>query len=235
MADENTPTEPLTQAPALVRGIALAVDLSVAVACACAAFALLSLLMPLDNDSAKGPIAVIMLVAVLYIGIGRVSLPSLGRKLAHLRVVRIALPPPGRRRRSITTAINARAQPPSIGGVFIAIAAITAFTVTAMGISLVNTEAYRVARAYAESVHPLQTRYGAAPVLRSFPRALLIGKQRAFVQFEANWRGHTGLVDIHLVRDAKGWTAIAADEGRADMFADFSLLVDDAKIPKRPN
>ena len=76
----------------LRKGTAIAIDISLCVAMAAMCFGLVSWFMPLDDPQAKGPIGVVMFVAMAYVVFGRDRFFSPGRRLLRLKLAKL----PGR-------------------------------------------------------------------------------------------------------------------------------------------
>ena len=220
-------------APLLIRATAIAVDLCLAVAAASAACALISLITPLDTAAAKLPMLVVVVAVVVYLAWGRNRYPSIGRSLHGLMLFRPTGPIAGIRGRPITVYIdaipNASNRPLELSILMIVGGSVMA--ALALAQSLASTQVFQLVEAHAETVQPFQARYGAPIELSPLPRALLIGKQRAYAQVSAKWGETQALLDFFLKREGGAWRIEQVSEGLPGRFANYALATPDDEVP----
>ena len=78
----------------------------------------------------------------------------------------------------------------------------------------------------------LEARGGITPELSAAPRALMIGKTRAFVQVGARWGTGDELLDFHLERDAEGgWQVASVQPATEPRFVKYVLAAPDDELP----
>ena len=220
-------------APLLIRATAIAVDLCLAVAVASAACALISLLTPLDTAAAKLPMLVVVVAVVVYLAWGRNRYPSIGRSLHGLMLFRPTGPIAGIRGRPITVYIdaipNAGNRPLELS--ILVIVGGSVLAALALAQSLASTQVFQLVEAHAQTAQPFQARYGAPIELSPLPRALLIGKQRAYAQVSAKWGEKQALLDFFLKREGRAWRIEQVSEGLPGRFANYALATPDDEVP----
>lgn len=229
--------EQLPVASLLRKGTAIAIDLSLSVAAASVCFGMLSWFTPLDDAAAKPPIGVIMMAALCYVAFGRNHLPSLGRRILRLKLVKL----PGRVGSIFNRAISVHIdhEPPDENGPLALslclIAAATLAAAVALSAALSTTHVFRAVEAYVEARPPDIVRDGVVPTLSNLPRALLIGKLRGFVQVSADWGHEVDVLDFYLTRDAKDrWRVAAVRSTDERVLGNYSLGAPEKDIPVHP-
>jgi hypothetical protein len=228
--------ERLALASLLRRGTVIAVDLTLTVAVASVLFGLISLTMPLDGQGARAPILGVMLAVLVYLVWGRDYAGSLGRALFRLRVARLPGPVPGLFGRKV--AVH-RDMPPvitnhqSLSAVVVILAA-SILAAVMLGMALTTTHVFKVVERYAQNSTTLADQLGASPKLSVLPRALLIGKERSYVQISAVWSNTAGVLEFFLSREGRIWDVVHVQQSKASMLANYALAIEDDEIPRPP-
>jgi hypothetical protein len=229
--------EPVIQAPMLTRGTAVAVDLCLIVAAGTAGFALISWFTPLDSEAASTPILCVMVVAVIYLVWGRNILFSAGRKMLGLKFQFVGAHIPGAHGRALIVFKNPNAELDSkvTGQIIVVMLASALASGLSLGQAVSSTAVFSLVKQAAEDRSALPKKYGRDSELASFPRALLIGKKRAFVQVGIVRSDQHELLDFYLARQAdRTWRVEAVRESSVAKFFDYALYTPDKEIPKRP-
>lgn len=220
----------------LRKGTAIAVDLSLAVAIASVCFGIVSWFTPLDDAAAKAPIGVIVVVAMIYLVWGRDRFYSPGRKIFRLQLARLPGNVPGLLGRSVSVHIDFEPpddkRPTAFSICLIAAMTIAAGVALAAGLS--STHIFRAVQEYAAAQPSLAARGGRIPELASLPRALLIGKERGFVQVSARWGEEVDVLDFYLTRKQRRWTVVAVEPTKLRQLANYSLGAAPDDIPAMP-
>ena len=217
----------------LRRGTAVSVDLCLAVALGSLGFYVISTFTPLDGDSANTPVLLVMGVVIAYVAWGRNRFRSPGRSMFRLRLARLPGPGPGLLGRSVTVHTDPEPVQDS-SQLYAAIIAIILCTLSAsllLGIALANTTVYQSVKGYTIGRQPLARERGGSVTLGGLPRAVLIGRQRAYVQATAEWPDSTGVLEFFLARRPNGWVVTQARVAEEPMFAHFALSIADEDIP----
>lgn len=219
------------------RGGALAVDLCIGVLVAMALLWLLSQRLPLDSDDAGLPIVGVVLLVGFYLIWARDHIvPSVGRYVFALYLVRVGAGVPGVLARPITVY-----DVTSMRDEYARVGAAVALALTASMISVVlgahgltSTSVYRAAAAFAERTEPFSNELGTPPRLEDLPRALLIGEAHAFVHIGATWGTQVGGIDFFLSRSRKRdpWTVQAVRRVEQRFHGRYGLKVPDDEVPR---
>ena len=220
----------------LRKGTAIAVDLSLAVTIASMCFGLVSWFVPLDDPAAKAPIGVIIAVAMIYLVWGRDRFYSPGRNIFRLQLARLPGVVPGLLGRSVSVHIDAEPpddkRPTAFSICLIAAMTIAAGVALAAGLS--TTHIFRAVQEHAVAQPSLASRGGRLPELASLPRALLIGKERGYVQVSARWGDEVDVLDFFLTRDKRRWQVVAVEPTKSRQLANYSLGAAPADMPPVP-
>ncbi|MBT6272992.1 MAG: hypothetical protein HOI95_02530 [Chromatiales bacterium] len=228
--------EQLPLASLLRRGTVIAVDLTLTVAAASIFFGLISLIMPLDGQAARMPIMGVMLGVLVYLVWGRDYAGSLGRAMFRLRVARMPGPVPGLFGRKVAVHCD---MPPVITNrqtlsAVVVIFASSSLAAAMLGVALTTTHVFKVVERYAQNSTSLANQLGASPTLSNVPRALLIGKERSYVQISAIWSDSAGVLEFFLIRDGRDWDVVHARQIEGSMLANYALAIQDDEIPHPP-
>ena len=219
------------------RGGALAVDLCIGVLVAMAILWLVSLRIPLDSDDAGLPIlGVVLLVGFYLIWARDHILPSVGRYVFALYLVRMGAGVPGVLIRPITVYDVA-----SMRDEYARVGAAVALVLTASMVSVVfgahgltSTSVYKSVVAFAERTEPFSNEMGQSPVLEDLPRAVLIAEDRAFVHIGAAWGEQSGGIDFFLERGRKRdpWKVKAVRRVEQRLYGQYGLNVSPDEVPR---
>ena len=220
----------------LRKGTAIAVDLSLAVAAASIAFGLISWFVPLDDPGARAPIGVVVAVAMVYLVWGRDRFFSPGRKIFRLQLARLPGNAPGLLGRSTSVHIDPVPPDDSRPTAFslCLIGVMTAAAAVAMAAGLSSTHIFKAVQDSASAQPSLAARAGRLPELASLPRALLIGKERGYVQVGAKWGDEQDVLDFFLARERNQWRVVAVQPAKERVLANYSLGATPADIPAAP-
>ena len=220
----------------LRKGTAIAVDLSLAVATACVLFGVISWFVPLDDAAARTPIGIVVGAALVYLVWGRDKFYSPGRTIFRLQLARLPGNVPGLLGRKVSVHIDPVApddkRPTAMSVCLIALA--TAAAGVAMSAALSSTHIFRAVHEYAATQPSLAAREGRILELASLPRALLIGKERGYVQVSARWGDEKDVLDFFLTRERSGWRVVAVAPAATRVLADYSLGAAADEIPAVP-
>ena len=220
----------------LRKGTAIAVDLSLAVAVASVGFGLVSWFVPLDDPGAKAPIGAIVAVAMIYLVWGRDRFYSPGRNIFRLQLARLPGNVPGLLGRSVSVHIDAE-PPDDKRPTALSICLIAAMTIAAgvaLSVGLSTTHIFRAVQEHVVTQPSLASREGRLPELASLPRALLIGKQRGFVQVSARWGEDADVLDFFLERGPRRWRVIAVEPTKSRQLGNYSLGAAPDDMPTFP-
>lgn len=215
------------------KGMALAIDLSLAVGVASLLLCLISTQIPLDTPAARTPIGLCVAAALIYLGVGRDHLFSPGRRILRLRLVRLPGNVPGLLGRSTSVHLD----PVPDKGID-PLARAAALIALGTGVSIVSlagvmstTRIFATVHDYAAS-RPLVA--GEMVELSRWPRALLVGQRRGYVQVDARGPSATTTLEFFLQRDGEGWRVTSVRKIAPGAPASFSLGVSDAEVPTPP-
>jgi hypothetical protein len=220
----------------LRKGTAIAIDISLCVAMAAMCFGLVSWFMPLDDPQAKGPIGVVVFVAMAYVVFGRDRIFSPGRRLLRLKLTKL----PGRVSSLFSRSVSVHIDPvPSEDNSPLAFSVcLIGFATIAAGLalaaSLSGTHVFAAVHEYVQKNPSAVARNGQAPVLSSLPRALLISKTRGYVQVSAAWGESKEVFDFYLKRAESQWTVVAVEPTKQPTLGNYSLGALDKDIPTKP-
>ena len=220
----------------LIKGVAVAVDLCLTVGASALLFYLLSNAVPLDDPAARVPVWMVLAVALGYLVFGRDHVYSPGRRIMRLTLVRLPGSVPGLYGRSISVHVDEK---PGKGNeqltrAMLVIALASLLAALSLAGALTTTHLYTTVRAHLLAGRPVAGL--AAPVdrLATLPRALLMNRQRGYVQLDAHTVDGTVLVEVFATRVGRGWSVTAARRSREAQFANYSLGVRDEDMPAAP-
>ena len=229
--------EQMLIASVIRRGGALAVDLCAGVLLGMAAMWVVSRGMPLDSPQAQVPIVIIVLAVAVYLVWARDRvLPSLGRHVFGLRLVRAGGGVPGALARPLTV-YQFKSNQDELARTASAVAMVVTTSMVAVYLfasAITTTQVFQAALSFTDHAAPFTSKYGDAPVLDRLPRAMLVGEHRAFVQIAASWGSQTGAIEYFLERDRPRdpWKVTLARESEMRFYGNYGLKVPDHEVPQ---
>ncbi|NKC11394.1 MAG: hypothetical protein GKR94_04070 [Gammaproteobacteria bacterium] len=220
----------------LTKSMAVAVDLVLTVAAAALALNMLSQHIALDSPAAGTPVLVVAGLAMGYLTIGRDWWLSPGRKLLRLQLARLPGNVPGLLGRRVS--VHSEALPDGRNTRMQRALAVIIIGSALIGLALANamaaTGVFQQARSHLLS-RPTVPGLGQPLEVATFPRAVLISAERAYVQVFAKSSEHGAVLEVFLQRAVEGhWTVLAARVAADPMLANYSLGVAFRDLPDFP-
>ena len=219
------------------RCVALAVDLSVMIMCCSLGMLAVSRFVPLDRPAAGGAILLIVGAAAFYMVIARDRyLPSLGRTVFGLTIVKMAGPLPAFFDRTITVHIDENTKSragDSLKAVLIATLA-SCVAAVSLVLSLTTTDILGAAKLYTTRSAEWGQTFGHDASLATLPQALVIGKRRGFLRIGVERSANMQAAAFYLQRVGNGrWQVESVVPAHSSWEAQYSLKVADKDVPRK--